>query len=327
MRRVLFISICAIPMSLGPLFGQGVTVVGAGYSAPSIIRVAPGQITTFFVTGLKTVLSQPAKAASLPLPNALAGISVTLNQPGPKSYPAPLLAVQQISTCNDGGGAPSSSSSSLAPECLTTAVTVQIPFELPYLDPVGALIDTEVVVNESGSASKGFRVYPMMDNMHILNTCDSFPPVSSTAVSCAPVVTHGDGTLVTAASPARAGEEIVVWAFGLGKTQIPVQTGVATPPGIVPINSLEYGYVLFDLSTNAAPKTPVYPNQSESYPIETIYAGLTAGYVGLYQINITLPKSLVTRFACGKGFHSNLTIDMGLIASFDGAPICIEATQ
>jgi hypothetical protein len=167
----------------------------------------------------------------------------------------------------------------------------------------------------------------MMDNMHILNTCDSFPPVNSAAASCVPVVTHGDGTLVTAASPAKAGEEIVIWAFGLGRTQIPVQTGTAAPPN-ASIGFPECCYwVLFDLSTNAAPKNPGYANQSESYPIETVYSGLTAGYVGLYQINLTLPKGLVTHFACGKTFHSNLTIDMGLISSFDGAPICIEATQ
>jgi hypothetical protein len=325
MRRILFISICAILTGLGPLFGQGMTVVGAGYSAPSIIRVAPGQITTFFVTGLQTVLSQRVAATSLPLPATLAGISVALNQPGPKSYPAPLLAVQQTSVCNDGGSPPSSPSRT--PNCFITAITVQIPFELPYLDPVGGLIDTEVVVSESGSVSKGFRVFPVADNMHILNTCDSFPPVSSTTASCRPVVTHGDGTLVTADSPAKAGEAIVVWAFGMGKAQIPIQTGVATPPPPqwAPINAMEPNGLLFDLSTNAAPKTPLYP-----YPVHPPSAdgrSLTPGYVGLYQINVTIPKDLVTSFACGGAFQSNLTIDIGLMLSFDGAPICVEAAQ
>jgi hypothetical protein len=204
---------------------------------------------------------------------------------------------------------------------------VQIPFELPYLDPVGGLIDTEVVVSESGSVSKGFRVFPVADNMHILNTCDSFPPVSSTTASCRPVVTHGDGTLVTADSPAKAGEAIVVWAFGMGKAQIPIQTGVATPPPPqwAPINAMEPNGLLFDLSTNAAPKTPLYP-----YPVHPPSAdgrSLTPGYVGLYQINVTIPKDLVTSFACGGAFQSNLTIDIGLMLSFDGAPICVEAAQ
>jgi hypothetical protein len=48
---------CAILMGLVPLFGQGITLSGTGYTDPSIIRVAPGQITTLFVTGLKTVLT------------------------------------------------------------------------------------------------------------------------------------------------------------------------------------------------------------------------------------------------------------------------------
>ena len=77
MRRMLRTAFCLFAMSLGPLFGQGPTLAGTGYSNPSIIRVAPGQITTLFVTGLKTVLSQPVKATSLPLPTTLAGISVT----------------------------------------------------------------------------------------------------------------------------------------------------------------------------------------------------------------------------------------------------------
>jgi len=68
MRQVLFVLIAAISMSIG-MFGQGITLSGTGYSDPSIIRVAPGQITTLFLTGLKTVLSsQPVNADVVPLP-------------------------------------------------------------------------------------------------------------------------------------------------------------------------------------------------------------------------------------------------------------------
>ncbi len=94
-----------------------------------IIRVAPGQITTLFVTGLKTVLSsQPVNANVVPLPTTLAGISVTLNQSGQQGTPIPLLAVQQMSVCNTGGAPPPASG--LAADCFITAITVQIPVEL-----------------------------------------------------------------------------------------------------------------------------------------------------------------------------------------------------
>jgi hypothetical protein len=154
MRRMFFIAGCAIIMSLGLLFGQGITLSGTGYTDPSIIRVAPGQITTLFVTGLKTVLSsQPVNATIVPLPTTLAGISVTLNQTGSQPTPIPLLAVQQMSVCSTGGAPPPASG--LAADCFITAITVRIPVELALPGHVksGA---TELAVNENGSVSKAF---------------------------------------------------------------------------------------------------------------------------------------------------------------------------
>src|ERR1700680_1957263 len=96
---------CLFLMSLASLSGQGPTLTGTGYANPSIVRVAPGQITTLFVSGLKTVLpTEPINAASVPLPTSLAGISVILNQPGQPASPVPLLSLQQISTCSAGRG-------------------------------------------------------------------------------------------------------------------------------------------------------------------------------------------------------------------------------
>src|ERR1017187_2388107 len=97
MRRMLLAALCAVLMSLVPMYGQGPTLVGAGYTNPTQVQVAPGQITTFFVSGLSLGTAKPQKATTLPLPNSLAGVSVTINQSSPKqSLPAPLLAVQQL---------------------------------------------------------------------------------------------------------------------------------------------------------------------------------------------------------------------------------------
>src|SRR6266542_1025722 len=157
MRVIFHTAGCLFLMNLGALLGQGPTLAGAWYSDPSIIRVAPGQITTLFVTGLKTVLSsQSVNATSLPLHATLAGISVTLSQNGQQPSPIQLLSVQQLPMCGNRFTAPPSSG--FAPDCLITALTVQLPFEL-LLPPQG--VTAELTVNESGNASKAFRVLPV----------------------------------------------------------------------------------------------------------------------------------------------------------------------
>jgi uncharacterized protein (TIGR03437 family) len=127
MRQVTIALVAAITVSLVPVFGQGITLSGTGYTNSTALRVAPGQITTLFVTGVKTVLSQAVNATTLPLPTTLAGISVTLNHGGSRT-PVPLLSIQQVSVC-DSGGVPQSAFGSTA-DCPVTAITVQIPFEL-----------------------------------------------------------------------------------------------------------------------------------------------------------------------------------------------------
>src|ERR1035441_10360033 len=159
MRRSIPIAACAIIMSLAPMFGQGPTLVGAGYANPTQVQVAPGQVATLFVSGLKSVLSQPLRATSLPLPNSLGGISVTVSQLSGPSYPVPLLAVQQMPVCGNAGAPPPPSPSSPTPECVITAITVQIPYELVPLqlgsdNSINPSVN--VVVTENGSAIKTF---------------------------------------------------------------------------------------------------------------------------------------------------------------------------
>ena len=75
MRRMVLVCLCAVLINLSPLFGQSsLTLVGSvpgfsvplgfapapNYSAVNRISLAPGQIVTLQVTGLKTVL--PSRA-------------------------------------------------------------------------------------------------------------------------------------------------------------------------------------------------------------------------------------------------------------------------
>jgi uncharacterized protein (TIGR03437 family) len=88
------------------------------------------------------------------------------------------------------------------------------------------------------------------------------------------LATHGDYSLVTAAAPAQPGEEIVLYATGLGPT-IPPAIPNQLPLSAAPLAP----EVAFQVMLNGAPVDPVY----------IAYAGTLAGYAGLFQINLILP--------------------------------------
>jgi hypothetical protein len=336
MRRSIPIAACAIIMSLVPMFGQGPTLVGAGYANPTQIQVAPGQVATLFVSGLKTVLSQPLRATSLPLPNSLGGISVAVSQ-----IPVPLLAVQQMSVCGNAGAPPPPPASppSPTPECVITAITVQIPYEIatPQVGPGKSIYPrVNVVVTENGSDSKTFTIISVADKFHVLNTCDAFLFLPTNRIGgCNAVVTHGDGTVVTLDSPAKAGEVVVIYAFGLGATTPTPKTGQASPTPAAVLSS--FVYFQFDFRPNATPSRP-YLNPLIMAPIQApVFVGLTPGQVGLYQINVKLPGTFPAVQGCNGAsttsggsinvVYSNLTIDIAGVSSFDGAAICVQPPQ
>jgi hypothetical protein len=371
MRPILRSSGFLFLMTLAPLFGQGMTLTGSGYANPNPIRVSPGQITTLFVSGLNTVLTKPQRATSLPLPNSLAGISVTINQSSLKqSVAVPLVAVEQLNTCSitvvvppPPPPSPTSTPSTAPPECLLTAITLQIPFEVTPL-PIfaggsnvsgGKLDVTEVVITANGVASKMFAILPITDNLHVLNTCDSFPSLPLNGVSCSPTVTHADGTLVTAATPGKANEVLVIYAFGLGQTTPAVKTGSATPTPAPVLGPAIFGSartveLQYDFRPNAEPSRPFNvltgvisptPPTAPVLFLSPVFVGLTPGQVGLYQINVQLPSAFPAAVLscttvsvctgnlafCPLPIQSNLTIDIGGVSSFDGAAICIQPGQ
>ena len=86
---------------------------------------------------------------------------------------------------------------------------------------------------------------------------------------------HLDGSTITAASPAKAGEVVVLFASGVGPTnpaaipnQIPQQAASVTP-----ISS-------FTMLMNGAPVNPQ----------QILYAGVAPTFAGLFQINVQLPN-------------------------------------
>ena len=145
---------------------------------------------------------------------------------------------------------------------------------------------------------------------------------------------HADGSLVWAGNPARGGETLVLYAFGLGRTTPVVATGEPTPnPG-----PTRRPYPLdFAFRLNALPSQPKpFPRAPDGSIVITgpasFFAGMTAGSVGLYQVNLVVPTVPDGLAPCdvrpvGAGafqVKSNLTVSIGGVASFDGAGICVD---
>jgi uncharacterized protein (TIGR03437 family) len=288
-------------------FGQGAAannITGMGYLYPSTI-VAPGQLISVFLEG-----------------NPQGDFSAAVS-----GLPAPVLEVRP------GSGCPSSTLCSSL-----TAITIQIPYEIepgcalyPPVCNVVRLAELTVTVN--GVAGAPIDLTPAADRVHLLTACDTVVPGSSgfapsNGLPCAPLVQHADGSLVTSGNPAVGGEEVVAYAVGLGLTTPPVPTGqaaaTATPTSEV--------FILdFNFRPNALATQPMQPlcscPESGRCPCPTspipVYAGLTPGYVGLYQINFVVPAPPVGVQPCSSTVYSNLTVSVGGFASFDGAGICV----
>jgi uncharacterized protein (TIGR03437 family) len=81
------------------------------------------------------------------------------------------------------------------------------------------------------------------------------------------------GNQITPSNPASAGQQLSIYATGLGSVNGTIKTGQLTPAGTL-------------FSTTAPASVTAGANASVSF------CGLAPGFVGLYQINFTLPASL-----------------------------------
>jgi uncharacterized protein (TIGR03437 family) len=90
------------------------------------------------------------------------------------------------------------------------------------------------------------------------------------------IAQHSDFTLVTQDSPAKPGEYLVAYLAGMGLTDTPVGTGAQAPSS--PLAAVNISAAVAIDGTTA--------------PI--LFAGLTPGFVGLYQINFQVPADTKT---------------------------------
>jgi uncharacterized protein (TIGR03437 family) len=88
------------------------------------------------------------------------------------------------------------------------------------------------------------------------------------------IVQNQDGTLNTSANPEAAGRAIVIYATGLGPVQNPPNPGV--PASTTQLSGATRPVQVLIGSKQAA----------------VAFAGLTPGFIGLYQINAVVPTGL-----------------------------------
>jgi uncharacterized protein (TIGR03437 family) len=128
------------------------------------------------------------------------------------------------------------------------------------------------------------------------------PPVQITLAEAAPalfqsdattvIATHGNGPLVTAASPAVPGEIVVLYATGLGETAPEAVCGFL-PELAAPLADMSDFQVLL--------------NGMAVDPHLILYAGDAPGFAGLFQINLQLPANSPANPEIQIGFSSNLS--------------------
>lgn len=341
-----------LAFSIGAVAQNRPAVTGAGFMNPAVFKVAPGEVLKVWVTNTKTLLPYAGgtpvrvqKATSVPLPTTLAGFSVRIVQGG-RTYPAPIFSVEQVPVCAYTIQDPTPPET---PDCWATSLMVQIPFEIstpPFIGPTP--VTTTLIVSEGQTDSTAVAVTPVRDNIHVLTACDSQANFlqGGRKDECASIITHADGTLVTVGSPAKPGETVVIYAFGLGQTTPAVKSGEASPipaPTLGPENSFLPRAValVLDHSINAGSSRPyITPNASNNVVLPD-FVGLTPGQVGLYQINVKLPNGpphydpLIPLGGCDYSaseniygiIRSNLTITIAGSDSFDAAAMCIEPTS
>jgi uncharacterized protein (TIGR03437 family) len=117
------------------------------------------------------------------------------------------------------------------------------------------------------------------------------------------IIVNQDGTFPIPATPgiasrpARAGEALVIYAIGLGPTTPPAASGAGAP--LDPLARVEPPFqVVFARGLGGGPA------------VDPLFAGLTPGFVGLYQVNVLIPAEL-----SGAGDHVRVMLQRGDVLS------------
>lgn len=213
------------------------------------------------------VLAEPAASALR--------IDSVANAAGKENSPvAPGMTVALIGSGLAATSAAANSSTSLPLSLAGTTLTVNgipaplfsvAPGEVLFLSPYGITGPLAEVILRSGSGEAALRV----------SRADASPGIFLSGGD--PNIFHADNRRVFEFSPARIGEELVLFASGLGAVDPAVPAGSPSP-------------------SSPAARTVLLPTIRVGGRLaEVRFAGLTPGAVGLYQVNFIVPNGVSGR--------------------------------
>ncbi len=157
----------------------------------------------------------------------------------------------------------------------STSIEAQLPYDLSAVSAASLYVRIERDGAAALSSALPVRIAPATPGLYAFGGSE---PRTGLLLHAANAQPERPGSPVTADSPAKPGEELTLWATGLGS----VNDGSA-------INKAAAGVPF------SGPAAPVLSRLSaliDGQPVEVRSAVLTEGAVGVYEIHILLPRDL-----------------------------------
>ncbi|MFN7921945.1 MAG: hypothetical protein U0Q16_17720 [Bryobacteraceae bacterium] len=302
MHPILFRLLVAVLVT-APVAAQPSSLAASGYRLPSnAFPAAPGQVMMVAVRGLSLVLAQPAipTLTAEGFPTEFNGVSVDFVQ-GAVTAKTPIQLLEQTSCASIANCTPA------------TSILLRIPYELDPASSTRALLR----IKERGTVAGEIAIDAVTDNIHVINTCDKKTRrfVSAALVAeipagvCVPAVLNYSSLppLVTPTTPAKAGNVLAIYAYGLGAIDPPERLGFrfATQP---------FTLAFYFTGAAAMPERRI-----TGVPPAAVVAG-----DGTYQVNFVMPTIPEGLPACEGPNGYNLTVVVAGQQSAGSAKICVS---
>src|SRR4029077_17032467 len=147
---------------------------------------------------------------------------------------------------------------------------------MPMLFVSSGQINGQLPFNVDGSATMTLRTPGGISDNFYFSIQPAAPSIfrsgaAGPMTNLATIIRADNNELVTPSNPLHPGDQIVIYATGLGRTSPPVDTGLPAPSDPLPI-----ALIVPDVTLGGV-------------PMKISYAGLAPGEVGVYQINATVP--------------------------------------
>jgi uncharacterized protein (TIGR03437 family) len=151
------------------------------------------------------------------------------------------------------------------------------PIPLLYVSP--GQINAQLPFNTAGNATLTIHTPDGLSNNYPLNVQPAAPSIfvaNSGSETLGLVVRNTNGQIVTPTNPIHPKDGITIYLTGMGQTSPAIPAGAAAPAD--PLSRVA--------------QAPVITIAGMDLPVS--YAGLAPGEVGVYQINATVPSSVLT---------------------------------